>query len=659
MKWKRGPCEFLPEKTFLIIKDDLRTLKGAARTERGAATKNVANTGTWPPKMKRSFQEELERPKTANLERPSVLNPELVDKLDMSLLSKELLCDSMTRYHHQVRSLAAISGGTATTTTTTTAAAATPSSSSSSSSSLLLLPPPSSTRRRQSAVVTGDVQPRRTTTWPRDNVPVRQQRRSFEQIYEPRICQMEIGPQSPSGGQKTLQEYPPIRRGSDVRRLDDNNNRNGPLKVLSTVKKKKNSRIGIPSDLEIFTNASSKSAPEPCKTCGRPDQPERFHSHPNGCQTKIKDIPATTTKPSRSVPVPKSIQKPVALNFRSDRNKHRPEEIDPREMKPTWTSPGQDHPRDGTPRQTTTRRPSTTTKRGSRALTCYICSREFGTASFPIHEPKCMEKWERENNSLPPSQRRPRPQRPSVGIEHTDWNAAAWEESQEQLVPCAKCGRTFLPERLPIHERSCKATPKSNEPRLERLSTAMAKQTSANTRSVGPPTVACKVCGRRFGTRSIKIHEPQCNRRWQAQSDSTASHRDQPDTHGSQRSAIGSRESPPSMYPDMSQKRTVTCYICGRDFGTSSIAIHEPQCLKKWHAENDKLSPARRRKEPQKPEVIYIQDPRTGSLVVDQAATEEANWTTHLSQLVPCKRCGRTFNPDRVNVHEKSCKGNR
>lgn len=24
----------------------------------------------------------------------------------------------------------------------------------------------------------------------------------------------------------------------------------------------------------------------------------------------------------------------------------------------------------------------------------------------------------------------------------------------------------------------------------------------------------------------------------------------------------------------------VVCYICGREFGTSSIAIHEPACLK-------------------------------------------------------------------------------
>lgn len=30
-------------------------------------------------------------------------------------------------------------------------------------------------------------------------------------------------------------------------------------------------------------------------------------------------------------------------------------------------------------------------KRGPKSVTCYICGREFGSASFPIHEPKCFE----------------------------------------------------------------------------------------------------------------------------------------------------------------------------------------------------------------------------------------------------------------------------
>ena len=46
---------------------------------------------------------------------------------------------------------------------------------------------------------------------------------------------------------------------------------------------------------------------------------------------------------------------------------------------------------------------------------------------------------------------------------------------------------------------------------------------------------------------------------------------------------------------------TVICYICGREFGTKSIDIHEPQCLKKWHNENDQLPKNMRRPEPKKP----------------------------------------------------------
>lgn len=48
----------------------------------------------------------------------------------------------------------------------------------------------------------------------------------------------------------------------------------------------------------------------------------------------------------------------------------------------------------------------------------------------------------------------------------------------------------------------------------------------------------------------------------------------------------------------------ITCYICNRDFGSTSIAIHEPQCLQKWYIENQKLSP-NQKKELENPEIIY------------------------------------------------------
>lgn len=36
-----------------------------------------------------------------------------------------------------------------------------------------------------------------------------------------------------------------------------------------------------------------------------------------------------------------------------------------------------------------------------------------------------------------------------------------------------------------------------------------------------------------------------------------------------------------------------------------SIYIHEPQCLKKWKAENEKLPPHKRKKEPLKPDIKF------------------------------------------------------
>ena len=60
---------------------------------------------------------------------------------------------------------------------------------------------------------------------------------------------------------------------------------------------------------------------------------------------------------------------------------------------------------------------------------------------------------------------------------------------------------------------------------------------------------------------------------------------------------------PPVKAPVIQKPRTVVCYICGREFGTKSISIHEPQCLQKWHNENDKLPPNMKRPEPKKPEV--------------------------------------------------------
>ncbi|XP_006216566.1 zinc finger protein 475 isoform X1 [Vicugna pacos] len=232
-----------------------------------------------------------------------------------------------------------------------------------------------------------------------------------------------------------------------------------------------------------------------------------------------------------------------------------------------------------------------------RTLICYICGREFGTLSLPIHEPKCLEKWKIENDRLPRELRQSLPQKPQplpTGQSNQEG------PSQAQLMPCPNCSQTFAPDRLLVHQRSCKAQPSG--PKVQDL-TLWSKgglkesNSSKQQRNMAAPTMTDK---------------PTMIRR------------------------------PP----------TIVCYICGREYGTKSIAIHEPQCLKKWHNENNLLPKELRRPEPKKPELRTI----TAKGFYDLDALNEAAWTSAQSQLVPCNICGRTFLPDRLIVHQRSCK---
>ena len=90
------------------------------------------------------------------------------------------------------------------------------------------------------------------------------------------------------------------------------------------------------------------------------------------------------------------------------------------------------------------------------------------------------------------------------------------------------------------------------------------------------------------------------------------------------------------------------CYICGREYGTASLPIHQPQCLRRWEAEQAKLPAEKRRAEPAKPVIEDWMD--------ETSAREQAISSYKQNALEPCPNCGRTFMPDRLLVHLKSCK---
>jgi len=93
-------------------------------------------------------------------------------------------------------------------------------------------------------------------------------------------------------------------------------------------------------------------------------------------------------------------------------------------------------------------------------LMCYICGRQFGTASLGIHQKKCKQQYIAHENTKPPGKRRPLPPAPEEmggGGGGVAQNAAAFETfNAHSLEACENCGRTFAEKPLAIHRKSCK-----------------------------------------------------------------------------------------------------------------------------------------------------------------------------------------------------------
>lgn len=105
----------------------------------------------------------------------------------------------------------------------------------------------------------------------------------------------------------------------------------------------------------------------------------------------------------------------------------------------------------------------------------------------------------------------------------------------------------------------------------------------------------------------------------------------------------------------MPPPRTVTCYICGRDFGSRSIGIHLPSCTKKWEQEQEKLPKKERRPIPSAPpdfdKVVKGELKGKALAKVNQQAADEFNEAA----LEACTFCGRTFMPTALAHHRNAC----
>lgn len=137
---------------------------------------------------------------------------------------------------------------------------------------------------------------------------------------------------------------------------------------------------------------------------------------------------------------------------------------------------------------------------GPKSRVCHVCGRLYMVHSFEIHIKQCKELWEKREGLKPANERKPLPKDPveeylrtggrggggggdrgdnrdgdndggkgstgnsrpgssaagGVGLSLEEINRIASETfNTESLATCEHCGRTFLPEKLLIHNRSC------------------------------------------------------------------------------------------------------------------------------------------------------------------------------------------------------------
>ncbi|KAA6394828.1 MAG: putative Zinc finger protein 474 [Streblomastix strix] len=145
----------------------------------------------------------------------------------------------------------------------------------------------------------------------------------------------------------------------------------------------------------------------------------------------------------------------------------------------------------------------------------------------------------------------------------------------------------------------------------------------------------CPWCGRQFNADALAGHLNSCPKRQE----------------GGAPGGGGGMQSKP---------RFLMCYICGREFGTTSLQIHQKQCMEKFKAEQAKLPPGQRKPLPKPPqEFLGGGGAIKGGGKIGQSqmdAMNEAAYDSYIDNLSPCPNCGRKFAADRLPIHLKSCK---
>eukprot|EP00826_Nyctotherus_ovalis_P039669 TRINITY_DN3828_c0_g3_i1.p1 TRINITY_DN3828_c0_g3~~TRINITY_DN3828_c0_g3_i1.p1 ORF type:complete len:214 (-),score=46.35 TRINITY_DN3828_c0_g3_i1:181-822(-) len=200
-----------------------------------------------------------------------------------------------------------------------------------------------------------------------------------------------------------------------------------------------------------------------------------------------------------------------------------------------------------------------------------------------------------------------------------------------------------------------------------------------------PKSLICHLCGKNFGCSSITIHLKSCEKKWETEeSQKQAKARRKLPARPPQLENITSKATPTQeeldeynaiaqkLYTEIQQQskepavsggkgfaakpQGVVCYICGKEYGSTSITIHIKSCQKKWEDEEAKKPQSERRPVPQPPKSFG--DPKEGGSAHKEKAKlhGQSQKKDDKKQIVDCPTCGRKFSADVFSKHQALCK---
>ena len=173
-------------------------------------------------------------------------------------------------------------------------------------------------------------------------------------------------------------------------------------------------------------------------------------------------------------------------------------------------------------------------------------------------------------------------------------------EVPSSYVPCEGCGRTFLPDRLPVHERGCHGIMPQSKLRptaTEYGGRATAAPPNEPTPNAGPKMetqtpsgyVPCEGCGRTFLPDRLPVHERGCHGKKERLGPQSKL-RPTATEYGGRATAAPPNEPTPNAGPKMETQTPsgyVPCEGCGRTFLPDRLPVHERGC----HGMKERLGP--------------------------------------------------------------------